>query len=127
MLVSVTLGYTLPVTDFGNVKPSITISNIDPSQDVPSQVRAGIEVGNQAFLEIDKHLDLVLSQILSPSLGKPGFKDRLDDLEKYAETVKRNFKNLQAKLKAQDAQIAEALGQTLAQNGRGTGGQASHD
>lgn len=118
LLVSVTLGVTLPVTEFGNIRPSITIANLDPSADVSEQIKSGIETGVKAMVEIDKNLDVIISQILAPETGKPGFKDRLADVEQYVAITKKNFKNLQVKLKENSALI-QALEAKVGINGSG--------
>jgi hypothetical protein len=117
LLVTVALGVTLPVTDFGNVKPMVTIANIDPAGDVALQIKTALNTAERAFVEIDGHLDQVLSEILSPVTGRPGFKARLETMEaKMAslETVKKNVRRIADKLKEVDAVVGDLASKKIA-------------
>lgn len=108
LTVSVGLGITLPVGEYGNTKPTIYINDIDPAKDITAQITTGIETGIRALVEIDNNLEVVLSQILAPETGIPAFKDRLKDVEAYQKTTKSNMKSLQVRLK-DDKEIVAGL------------------
>lgn len=109
--VTVELGVVLPVTKdgFGNVKPRIVLSGLDPFGDVDRQISAGLETAVKAFARIDGSLDQVLSEILAPVTGQPGFKDRLEINEKDVRTAKGNIRRIADKVKSMDAEITAAL------------------
>lgn len=109
--VTVELGLVLPVTKdgFGNVKPRIVLSGIDPFGDVDKQISLGLETAVKAFARIDGSLDQVLSEILAPVTGQPGFKDRLEVAEKDVTTAKGNIRRTAEKVKSMDADLKRAI------------------
>lgn len=109
--VTVELGLVLPVTKdgYGNVKPRIVLSGLDPFGDVEKQISVGLETAVKAFVRIDESLDQVLSELLAPVTGQPGFKDRLELSEKDVKTAKGNIRRIADKVKSMDAEVAAAL------------------
>lgn len=109
--VTVELGLVLPVTKdgYGNVKPRIVLSGLDPSGDVEKQISTGLETAVRAFVRIDESLDQVLSELLAPVTGQPGFKDRLEISEKDITTAKGNIRRMAAKVKELDSDLKAAL------------------
>lgn len=95
MRVSVELGCTLPfdVKGFGNVKPLITISDIDPEADVDKQIEMGIEVAKKAFVRIDEQLDIVISELIATD-GAPGYRQKVETIEKDVHKMMTSFTNL---------------------------------
>lgn len=107
--VTVELGLTLPVTQFGSVKPRITISGLDPSRgDVDDQIRIGLVTAVRAFAAINGDMDTIVSQILAPETAVPGMRDRVEAVETYRETARRNFKGIQSRLN-RDTELVKAL------------------
>ncbi len=107
--VTVELGATMPFGEMGFIKPLLRISNIDPDGDVKAQVQRGIGVAAEAFAEIDGELERVISDMLSPMLGKPGYSDRVEKLEQSVGVLRRNVRTIVAKIKEQEAPIAEVV------------------
>jgi hypothetical protein len=112
--VTVELGVVLPVTKdgFGNVKPRIMLSDIDPNGDVERQITVGLDTAVRAFARIDEALDQVLSELLAPVTGQPGFKDRLELAERDVSTAKGNIKRMAEKVKSMDADLKRAIEST---------------
>ena len=94
--VNVELGATLPFDaggGFGNVKPVISISGIDPEADVEKQIELGIEVAKKAFVRIDEQLDISVSEILSTD-GVPGYRQKVDLIERDVKALRTTMENL---------------------------------
>ncbi len=99
MLVSVELGATLPTGEYANVRPLIRIDNIDPAGDVDRQVAVGLETAARALAEIDGQLDVVISELLSPESGKPGYRARVDALEDQVQRSSEALRKLMVRLR----------------------------
>lgn len=114
--VTVELGLVLPVSKdgFGNVKPRLVLSGLDPFGDVDRQITVGLETAVKAFARIDESLDQVLSELLAPVTGQPGFKDRLEVNEKDVSTAKGNIRRMADKVKQLDTQLAAAISELAA-------------
>ena len=108
MRVSVELGCTLPfdTTGYGNVKPLITISDIDPEADVEKQIELGIEVAKKAFVRIDEQLDVAISEIISTD-GVPGYRQKVDLIQRDVIGMRKTVENLIDALKKKG--IVEAV------------------
>lgn len=109
--VTVELGLVLPVTKdgYGNVKPRIVLSGLDPAGDIEKQITTGLNTAVRAFARIDESLDQVLSEILAPVTGQPGFKDRLEVMEKDLATAKGNIRRMAEKVKSMDGDLKKTL------------------
>ena len=99
LLVSVELGATLPTGDFANIRPLIRIDNIDPSGDVDRQLALGLETAARAIAEIDGQLDVVVSEIISPESGRPGYRARVDALESQVQQASVALRKLMERLR----------------------------
>lgn len=109
--VTVELGIVLPVSKdgFGNVKPRVVLSGIDPFGDVDHQITVGLNTAVKAFARIDESLDQVLSELLAPVTGQPGFKDRLEVNEKDVSVAKGNIRRMADKVKQLDQELKQAI------------------
>jgi len=101
MKVSVELGATLPVTDYGNVRPLIRLEDIDLDGDVEAQVKQGLDAASIAFTAMDEQLEVTVSEIISTS-ATPGFKDRLASVEHSLGIVKDNIRTVVTKVREMD-------------------------
>lgn len=100
--VTVELGMTLPVTDYGNVRPRVTINNIDPYGDVDEQVSVALKTATRAFGLVDGEMINVISNILAPETGLPGFRERLEAVEtgmRNLNVARENLKRVVSRLK----------------------------
>lgn len=100
MKVSVELAATLPLPDsggYGNVKPRISIDEIDPDGDVEAQIALGIEIAQKAFVRIDEQLDVSISEIISTD-SKPGYREQVDNLSGEVKKLKDVVKKMADRL-----------------------------
>lgn len=85
--ISVTLGATLPTMQYGNIKPEITISNIDPNGNVEEQIELAIAAIKKGFESIDNHLVEFVES--SEAIQESGTKllEKVDTLETKLEKM----------------------------------------
>jgi hypothetical protein len=123
--VTVSLGATMPFGDFGNVRPHIEISGIDPYGDVEQQINDGLATGVRAFARIDEELEVIITQLISPVAGKPGIRDRVERLENSLNTVKESNRKIIERLR--DAGIIETTAAAVKGAMDGKGGKGDTD
>lgn len=117
LTIDVELGATVPVGQFGNVRPLLRIRGLDPAGDVAAQVALALGAGQTAWALIDDELEVVISQMVAPDAGTPGFRDRVDALEQYRETARTNFKKIAERLKAMEGRLPAAVAERAAEDG----------
>jgi hypothetical protein len=111
--VSVELALTLPIpgVDYGMVKPSIRIDNIDPSGDVDAQVSLGLETGGSVLARLDEHMEIAIHDMLAPETGAPGYRERLASVEKMQSNMVSTLNEVVRRVKAQStvSDIADSV------------------
>ena len=96
--VEIGLGVTIPVGDYGNVKPRVSM-RIDQDGDRDSQINAALETAVQAFAAIDGHFDVIVSELISGQSGKPGYRERVDKLEEKVKDTRDALRRAAERIK----------------------------
>lgn len=93
--IDVDLGATLPVGQFGNVRPALGIKGIDPYGDVERQITVSLAAGATAFLRINDTIrELVDDKLVSENETGTSLSERVAALEKFEGLAKANITKL---------------------------------
>lgn len=105
-MVSVSLGATIPVGEFQNLKPAVEIRNIRVDQEIEPQIQAAIEAAKVAWLAIDQEMEVQIVEMVSVAAGDRTVRDVLDELRSWVESVaKKNFRNIRDEVKLHKERI----------------------
>ena len=59
LLVSVSLGATIPTGDYASLRPEVRIQNIRLDQDIDPQIKTALEAAAKAWVAIDTEIEMV--------------------------------------------------------------------
>ncbi len=89
----------VPGVDYSNVEVSVTVAGIDPEGDVDAQLTKALETASQAFVALDKNVEVALTEILAPETGVPGYRERLTAVEDLMSGMAERFNVLVPKVR----------------------------
>lgn len=81
MLVTVELGATIPNGEYGNIRPTIRIAEIDTEQDIDAQIAKSLEAATKVFAAIDGEIVSLVDEAAASASGVPKLRDRVQRLE----------------------------------------------
>ncbi len=99
--VTVHLGLKMPVpgVQYSIVDVDVTLAGIDPEGDVEAQITTSLETATQAFVALDKNVEVALTEILAPETGVPGYRERLGEVEGLVAKLAKGFNELVPKIR----------------------------
>lgn len=101
LLVSVSLGATIPTGDYASLRPEVRIQNIRLDQDVDTQVKTALEAAAKAWVAIDTEIEVQVSDMVASATGKPeGVREQLDELQQWRKKmVDPSIRNIAEKVR----------------------------
>jgi hypothetical protein len=108
LMVSVSLGATIPTGDYGNLKPQLEIHNVRLDQPLEPQLEQALAAGRAAWLAIDSEIEVRITEMLSVSAGGQagvGVRERLAALEAFMSVVGPSVKNIAEEVRKHKAAL----------------------
>lgn len=106
LLVSVSLGATIPVGEFQNIRPSVEIRNIRLDRPVEPQLKLALAAARQAWLAVDSEMEVQITEMVSGVAGQKTMADTIAELREWVDGVARtSFKNIAAEVKKQKERL----------------------
>lgn len=111
LTVSVSLGATIPIGDYQNIRPAVEIRNLRLDKPLEEQVKAALEAVRYAWAAVDNELEVQITEMVSGAAGIPTIRDTLDELRKWVDDVaKPNFRNIATEVKRQQTRLVALEG-----------------
>ena len=108
LTVSVSLGATIPVGDFQNIRPAVEIRNIRLDLPIEPQVKNAIEAAKVAWIAIDNEMEIQITEMVAGAVGQPTIRDTLEGITAWIDGVaKKSFKNISKEVKRHKDQLAK--------------------
>lgn len=112
MRVTIELGGTFPFPGpdtFGNVRPLIRITDLDPEGDVEGQIQLALAVGEKAWVAIDDELAVKLHSMFSVHAGVPTVPEVMRAFENKLATNSENIKRIAEHVRTLTPPMAAAV------------------
>lgn len=90
LTVDVELGATIPTLEYGNIRPLIRISGVDPNGDVESQIEIAIAGATKVFASIDDNIINFVEEAAKAVGGGLEINNRLKAVEEALAIIKRD-------------------------------------
>lgn len=109
---NVHVGVVLPIPglNIGVIKPDIEIQGLDPNGDVEAQVTLALEKAAYAMARMDEQLEVVMTDMLSPETGSPGYRERLEEAERSISAVKQRLNEVIVRLRENSQTLTQLVG-----------------
>ncbi len=101
LLVSVSLGATIPTGNYASLRPEVRIQNIRLDLDIDPQIKTALEAAAKAWVAIDTEIEVQVSDMVASSTGKSdGLREQLDELQQWRKKmVDPSIKNIADKVR----------------------------
>lgn len=108
MMVTVSLGATIPVGEFQYLRPSVEIRNLRVDQPIEPQVEAAIRAARVAWVAIDSEIEIQITEMVSGSAGQATMRDTMDGINAWINDVaKKSFTNISKEVRRQKLALTE--------------------